>query len=64
MKKGERKFDLQGRRLAFNTTEAELPPSEGIRNFFQNGLHDMIGTSRFPVDETRKGGWFWELFGW
>jgi RHS repeat-associated protein len=38
--------------------------SESIRNYFQNGLHDVIGSPRYPIDTTRKGRWFWELFGW
>jgi RHS repeat-associated protein len=38
--------------------------SEPIRDYFQNGLHDVIGSPRYPIDPTRKGHWFWGLFGW
>ena len=39
--------------------------SEGIRNTFQNGFHDLpvVNTPRFEV-LNRRGRWFWGFGGW
>ena len=40
--------------------------SEGIRNTFQNGWHDLpfIATPRFHIDPNIQGGFYWTFGGW